>query len=440
MLDKISYRGPAGRELIETPQATIGIVYNEYQKELAKNLRRQLIVRDGLREHFAQAEAENGTLRISRDAVGVTPLYYSQTEQGELCFASEVKALIPACQNVVEFPPGHRFDGQQMELVTRFQPGPLLSESPGWIVAELRRRMDQTVAEVVGDYDRVGVLLSGELDSSVIAALARHHTNVLTFTIGLDDAPALEGARTVANFIGTAHHEIRTSRQELIQVLPQVIYHLESFDALLVRSSLIHFLIARKAAEHVPVVLVGEGADALFAGHAAYQQVPLDQLAALLFRGLQRMHSEGLQRVDRCSAAHGLLYAIPFLERNLADFALRIPPGLKVREGMEKWCLREASKELLPELVRRKPKAKFWDSGGVREEIADWAQQSIPLEAFDRECILPNGWRIRTREELAYYRLFRDYFGPAADNPLWVGRTEGAPREGPISRTYIPGS
>ena len=154
---------------------------------------------------------------------------------------------------------------------------------------------------------------------------------------------------------------------DMLAALPDAIYHLESFDALLVRSSLLHYLAAEYAAQFVPLVLVGEGADALFAGLSQYKKIPLPEMTAVLLASTRRMHNEGLQRADRCGSAHGLTTAVPFLNHRLATFALCIPPELKIVDGQEKWCL------LCP--FRQKP---------VNNHYADFANDDKPMANIRR--------------------------------------------------------
>jgi len=395
-------------------------------------LHKQSTVRDGMGMHFAQAKATNKALRLMRDAAGVAPLYYGKTDRDEWCFASEVKALMTVTHDIHEFPPGHLFDGTEMNSWSVFRENKMHNDSPELIVEELRETLLAAVIEsidvVAGD---VGVLLSGGLDSTAIATLASNFLNnrIHTFTIGLHDAPDLVAAREVAECVGTTHHNLIVTRDELIEYLPEVIWHLESFDALLVRSSLLHYLIAKMASDYVPSIMVGEGADELFAGYPIHKEIHLSKLPAVLLESLRNMHNESLQRVDRCGTAHGLNTTVPYLDPRLVTFSLRIPPELKVRNGFGKWCLREAMADLIPASTLNRPRAKFWESGGVDGMLAEWARESIAFEEFTKEQILLNGWRLDSREELMDYRIFHDHFGEIAESPTWVGRTIGASLE-----------
>jgi asparagine synthase (glutamine-hydrolysing) len=261
-----------------------------------------------------------------------------------------------------------------------------------------------------------------------LAALVRPYVDRLpTFAAGLAGAPDLEYARCVADFIQSDHHEIITGLEEMLTVLPTVIYHLESFDALLVRSSIVNYLAAKAAADYVPAVFSGEGGDELLAGYAYLKQLDPTVLADELLDITRRLHNTALQRVDRRVAAHGTVAHVGFLAPAVVDYALRIPVELKLRDGVEKWILRQAMEGLLPVSVLHRTKAKFWDGAGVKDLVACHADTQVTDADFKRERKLENGWLIRTKEELRYYRIFREHCGEFADLS-WMGRTKGAPQ------------
>ena len=184
----------------------------------------------------------------------------------------------------------------------------------------------------------------------------------------------------------------------------------------------------RLASEHVNAVLSGEGADELFAGYSYLKTLDRASLAAELVDLTNRLHNTALQRVDRCSSAHGLFAHTPFLDSNVREFAATVPLDLKLyRDGEvgEKWILRRALDAILPESVVNRPKAKFWEGAGVAESIKEYASRAISDSEFASERLLPDGSLLNSKEEFFYYRIFRDQFG-LLDDLSFVGRTKCA--------------
>jgi asparagine synthase (glutamine-hydrolysing) len=307
----------------------------------------------------------------------------------------------------------------------------------------------------------MGCWLSGGLDSSALTALARPHVPELhTFAAGLASAPDLRFARKIADHLDADHHEVIVTLEELLAALPDVIYHLESFDALLVRSSITNYLAAKRAADYVGSVFSGEGADELFGGYAYLRELEPHELSSELADMAQRLHNTALQRVDRCASSHGLIAHVPFLDLDVVEFAMQIPAELKLWRDdatTEKWILRQALADVLPDEVlwrrkakfwqgagvgdllaryaeenvtnmlwRRKP--KFWQGAGVGDLLARYAEENVTNNDFRCERSLPNGWSLDSKEELMYYRIFREHFGELNDLS-WMGRTKGAPRQ-----------
>jgi asparagine synthase (glutamine-hydrolysing) len=427
MLDKIAYRGPAGREVVEIECATLGLVWTEPQASSLDILTQDHAAQDDRGGgHFAEARVTDGILVLKRDPLGVVPLYYGWTEDHLLCFASEVKALSEVTNEIHELPPGYSYDGNRMEQYFHLQRQTPLDDPPERVAEELRRHLAASVEKrIVGD--ELGSWLSGGLDSSTIAALARPRLQKLhTFAAGLVGAPDLEYAREVADLIGSDHHELVVGFEDMLDVLPDVIYHLESFDALLVRSSVTNYLVAQLASKYVSTVFSGEAGDELFAGYEYLKSLDPAMLPDDLIDITGRLHNTALQRVDRCASAHGTVAQVAFADPNVVDYALRIPAELKLRNGTEKWILRRAMDGVLPARVLNRAKAKFWDGAGVRETLYSHAEREISDGEFSRERILGNGWVLNSKEELLYYRIFRQHFGDFPDLS-WMGRTKGAP-------------
>ena len=312
-------------------------------------------------------------------------------------------------------------------------------EDPEPIWRELRLVLEAAVRKwMVADVE-IGSFLSGGLDSSVIAALAASAIDrpLKTFAVGTEGSPDLAAARRVAEHIGSDHHELVFTAEDLARVLPEVVYHLESADVDLVRSAMPTWFATTLARRHVKAVLTGEGADELFAGytyHHAYARKPR-ALADELTRALGTMHNINLQRVDRITMARGLEARTPFLDRDLIDFAQSIPASLKMKitEGAgsgttEKWILRKACQDLLPADLVWRQKAQFDEGSGT-------------VDALDQALSLITGEPTVGRE--AEGRLYDELLRARYRNPdlilrhagMWTAEREAVPeiREGAVA-------
>jgi asparagine synthase (glutamine-hydrolysing) len=235
----------------------------------------------------------------------------------------------------------------------------------------------------------------------------------------------LQHARQAADFLQTRHHERLFTIEEAVQVLHEVIYHLESFDCALVRSAIPNYFLARLASKQVKVTLSGEGADELFAGYDYLKALSGEALQRELRFITRRLHNTNLQRCDRMSMAHGLEVRVPFLDDpDLVDYAFRLDPDLKIRgpQRIEKWILRRAATRLLPKDIVTRPKVKFAHGTGLGDHLGRFAEQTISDSVFAREREIAEGVFLRSKEELCYYRIFRQMF-PAEQ--LWrlIGRS-----------------
>jgi asparagine synthase (glutamine-hydrolysing) len=424
MLDKIAHRGHSTR-VMETASATVGVTCLHHTPiQTDQPQKQEALGADGSIDNYVILDGK--TIKLKRDRLGVTPLYYGWMKDGALCFASEVKGLLPVTKDVHELPPGHILDGKKLKSYYQLKKLPLMKQPPKRIAKELHQKLDSAVEKHIND-EAVGAWLSGGLDSSVMASLARPYSKSFhTFAAGMPGSPDVKYARVVANYIRSNHHEVIVQIDDLLKALPEVIYHLESFDALLVRSSIMNFLVARLASEYVPTVFSGEGGDELFAGYHYLKSLNPSDLYDELIDITSRLHNTALQRVDRCASAHGTEAHVGFLDPDVVEFALRIPPKYKLHSGVEKWILRESMAGSLPEVILNRPKSKFWQGAGVEEVLSQYAEEKISDSDYLKQRNLKNGWVLHTKEELLYYRIFRQYFGDIQDLS-WMGRTKVAP-------------
>ena len=377
---------------------------------------------------FAIAIAGEDGLFLARDPIGIKPLYTAH--RGDtLYFASEIKALKDVATGIHEFPPGYWYHSR-LGLSRYYTIGQDLSDLNGNIVQELTHfeHEDQVLPVIVRTLREavhkrlmsdvpLGVSLSGGLDSSIVALLAREGLDrVETFAVGVTGSSDLAAARDVAQFLGTHHHERVYDRQDMLRVLPQVLYYLESFDPALVRSAMPNTFLAQLSAESVKVFLTGEGADELYAGYdylARYEEP--DALHAELVHIVGALHNTNLQRADRMSMAHGLEARVPFLDVRSIALALGLPALWKLRgEGRPaKALLRRAFADTLPAHIVNRPKEKFSKGAGSSDFVAQLADETIGDTEFAAErARLAQTWNyhLANKEALYYYRILRESF------------------------------
>jgi asparagine synthase (glutamine-hydrolysing) len=386
-------------------------LYDALGKDVASRL-------DGM---FAVAITDGSELFLARDPIGIKPLYYAQRD-GKLVFASELKALDGNVEYAHEFPPGtwyrsdkgfHRYYELPHGSPTRCN-----IENTEDLCRQLRTTLERAVKKRLMSDVPVGCFLSGGVDSSIITAIARRHLGRLhTFSVGIEGSADIEAARLVSRHLDTIHHEYLLSPYEVVDELPKIIYHLESFDQDLVRSAIPCYFTARLASDYVKVVLTGEGADELFAGYHYYEK-DFDRLGLgeELRRSVDSMHNINLQRVDRMTMVHSIEGRVPYLDVSLIELALGIPAEHKLystkgtSQTIEKWILRRACEDLLPPEILWRKKEQFDEGSGTVQLL------EAGLERFSASREVPTyrndngGAGVRSAEERVYHRLLTEAF------------------------------
>jgi asparagine synthase (glutamine-hydrolysing) len=371
---------------------------------------------------FAFAISEGDRLVLARDRIGIKPLYYGRQtkEDGSVTmyFASELKALAPLTENIKEFPPGTLYDTDSGFRTYYKVPDRVPLELD---LAVHTRRMRETIEAAVkkrllSDVP-LGAFLSGGLDSSIIAAVAKKYMPELhTFSVGIEGSRDLEAARRVARHIGSIHHEYVYTVAEVVEKLPEIIYYLESFDQDLVRSAIPTWFCARLAADKVKVILTGEGADELFAGYSYHKAITdHEALHSELRRSVTRLHNINLQRVDRMTMRHSIEARVPFLDTHVIAMAQTVPSQLKLhteRDGrrIEKWILRKAFEDMLPAEIVWRDKEQFDEGSGMVDLLPDVLKHMAA--GMDTETYKSNftADRLRSNEECFYHHLLMGQF------------------------------
>jgi asparagine synthase (glutamine-hydrolysing) len=363
--------------------------------------------------------------------------------QENLYVASEMKALEGICERIREFPPGHYFLGHEAAKGFQKYYEPTWAE-PGFYPSEpydsarLRSALEAAVHRQLMCDVPYGVLISGGVDSSVVAAIAAKFSarrvdeddkvaawwpRLHSFAIGLEGAPDLLAARGVAEFIGSVHHEIHFTVQEGLDALPDVIYHLESFDVTSIRASTPMYLLMRKIrAMGIKMILSGEGADEIFGGYLYFHKAPNGrELHEETVRKLQKLHLYDCARANKASAAWGVEARVPFLDREFLDVAMMLDPDVKLPRNaehsrpIEKWPLRKAFEGYIPPEVLWRQKEQFSDGVGY-----NWINQlKATAEVAISDAMMagaPERFPVKTPEtkEAYYYRqIFERHFSSA---------------------------
>jgi asparagine synthase (glutamine-hydrolysing) len=341
---------------------------------------------------FVLYDPRRSTYLIARDPIGVNPLYLGWDRNENLYAASEMKALVGHCDRIREFPPGHFYLGHEADKGFQRYYEPTWAE-PGFYPANpydpvvLREALEAAVHRQLMCDVPYGVLISGGVDSSVVASVAAKFSarrieeddrspawwpRLHSFAVGLEGAPDLAPARAVAEHIGAVHHEVHFTAQEGLDALSDVVYHLETFDITTIRAATPMYLMMRKIrAMGIKMILSGEGADEVFGGYLYFHKAPNGrELHDETVRKLQKLHLYDCLRANKSCAAWGVEARVPFLDREFLDVAMMIDPALKIPRHaprpapIEKYLLRRAFEGYVPERVLWRQKEQFSDGVG----------------------------------------------------------------------------
>jgi asparagine synthase (glutamine-hydrolysing) len=432
----------------------------------------------------------------ARDPIGVTTFYMgrSSTTPGAVFFASELKCLHPVCDDIIAFPPGHVYDSKTDKL-TRYH-------DPKWLVEPsnipttpvdykvLRTSLERSVRKRMMAEVPFGVLLSGGLDSSLVAAIAQREVQRLneatmkraaeakgkaapnsqselvgiddenelqtdlilgqlnSFSIGLPGAPDAIAAQEVANFLGTKHHTFTFTIEDGLNALTDVIFHLETFDVTTIRASTPMFLLSRKIkAMGIKMVLSGEGSDEIFGGYLYFHNAP-DKAAfhEECVRRVQNLHLADCLRANKSTSAWGVEARVPFLDKEFLETSMAIDPADKMitKERIEKYILRRAfdtsdepdAAPYLPQKILYRQKEQFSD--GVGYGWIDALKDTAELQVTDEMMKNPKpewGADIPDTKEAYWYRcMFDEHFPPTCAStvmrwtPTWSKQTDPSGR------------
>ena len=431
--EKYDIQAPSGSD-----SEVIGFLYEKLGPAFVKEL-------DGMYA-FVVVDREEGTTFAARDHMGIIPMYMARGKDGSVYFGSEMKIFAgdDQIESYEEFPPGYQF--------TRLADGTEKMErwyEPRWITdrdyvpteevdyTKVREAfIDAVVSHMMVDVNH-GVLLSGGLDSSLVTAVAVkhgmkasnrkwHNEKLHSFSVGIEGAPDLLAARKVAEFLGTDHHEFTFTAQEALDALPDVVYHIESFEQ--VRASVPMFLLSRKIKGFgVKMVLSGEGADEMFGGYLYFHEAPnAEEFHRECVRKTERLHKWDVLRANKSTAAWGVEARVPFLSQGFIDVAMNIRPEDKmidmkerpdgVHPKSEKYILRKAfdtpDDPYLPEEVLWRQKEQFSDGVGYDwvDGLRDHAEAAVSDEMFEARAERFPDNTPATKEYYLLRSLFEEHF------------------------------
>lgn len=386
---------------------------------------------------FALYDIENDIYLVARDHMGICPLYQGWDQHGSYYVASELKALEGVCKTIETFLPRHflfSVDGYEMQqwYERDWEIYDNVKDNTTDL-AELRKALEAAVHRQLMSDVPYGVLLSGGLDSSIISAItAKYSRNRIesgntqeawyprlhSFAIGLEGSPDLIAAKKAADHIGSIHHEVHFTIQEGLDAVRDVIYHLETYDVTTIRASTPMYLLARVIKSMgIKMVLSGEGADEIFGGYLYFHKAPnAREFHEENVRKLSKLHLYDCLRANKSLMSWGIEGRVPFLDKEFMDVAMRFNPADKMvgahEPRIEKWVLRKAFEDLLPESITWRQKEQFSD--GVGYSWIDSLKEVAEHEVSD-EMMINAKFRFplntpQNKEEYRYRTIFEEHF------------------------------
>jgi len=383
---------------------------------------------------FALYDHEKNTYLIARDHMGIIPLYIGWDQYGNFYVASEMKALSGVCNKIEVFPPGHylhSLDGQIKPWYKREWVDYDNVKDNTTDIQKVKVAFEEAVNRQLMSDVPYGVLLSGGLDSSIVSAIAKKYAarriesgglkdawwpQLHSFAIGLKESPDLAAAQKAADHIGTVHHEVYFTIQEGLDALSDVVYHTETYDVTTIRASTPMYLLARVIKSMgIKMVLSGEGSDEIFGGYLYFHKAPdAKAFHEETVRKVGKLHLYDCLRANKSLAAWGVEGRVPFLDKEFMDIAMRLNPKDKMSGNgkIEKYILRKAFEDYLPDEIAWRQKEQFSDGVGY-----GWIDtlKMVTSEKVSDEQLKNASFRFpintpKTKEEYYYRSLFAEHF------------------------------
>ena len=365
-------------------------------------------------------DGKSGEFIAARDPIGIRPLYYGLDKKGVIVFASEAKNLTGLCDVILPFPPGHYYkDGKFVCYDDITKVDQVCDDDLETVCKNIHKKLVAGVHKRLVADAKVGFLLSGGLDSSLVCAIAAREskTPIRTFAIGMrEDAIDLKYAREVADYIGSDHTEVIMTREQVLDSLDFVIKMLGTFDITTIRASMGMYLLCKWIHENtdIRVLLTGEISDELF-GYKYTDFAPsAEEFQKESEKRIRELHMYDVLRADRCISVNSLEARVPFGDLDFVRYVLAIDPAKKMNVyGKGKYLLRHAFEgDYLPHDILYREKAAFSDAVG--HSMVDH------LKAFAKDCYTDEQFEARrtrfahaqpfTKESLLYREIFEKYY------------------------------
>jgi asparagine synthase (glutamine-hydrolysing) len=368
----------------------------------------------------AVVEKDNEVI-LARDHVGARPLFFG-SDDSVFYFSTEMKGLADHVKfNIQELPPGHTYSTkkglQPFDAFAQDLPEPQDLNDAARILRELLIEAVEKRMDGVG-----GISLSGGLDSSIIAAIAKEFNpdlHAFTGTLERTPGPDLENAILMAKFLGVEHHVYRITDSDIAAFISDAVWYLESFDEDCISGLLSNYYVSKTARQYTNCVLVGEGADELFGGYRMVLKNPKvkseEQRERLARKLLEISYNTALRRLDRAWMANGVLYQTPFLDTKVVAFSQKIPMAWKIYgdKQVEKYVLREAFKDILPEKIANREKLRFSMGVGMDDVMDEFVSQILDPNMLEERPRAAYGLPFASFKELYYYDEFLRMFPPS---------------------------
>lgn len=385
-------------------------------------------------EMFKQLDAEfacvlydekTSSFIAARDPLGIRPLFYGYTPSKGIMFASEAKALVTLCDEVHPFPPGHYYiDGKFVCYHDATLYSKYIDTDLDTITGCIHDKLEAAVIKRLDADAPLGFLLSGGLDSSLVCAIAQKNLKkpIRTFAVGMSrDAIDLKYAKEVADYIGSDHTEVYMDETQVINVLNEVIYHLETWDITTIRASIGMYLLTKWIHENtdIKVLMTGEVSDELF-GYKYTDFAPsASEFQKESQKRIKELYMYDVLRADRCISGTSIEGRVPFADLDFVDYVMGINPELKMNKyNKGKYLLRKAFEgDYLPHDILYREKAAFSDAVGhsMVDYIKEYAEEKYSDEEFEKLCQKYDKHKPFTKESLLYREIFEKFYPNRSD-------------------------